>query len=67
MSLVLPMMENYAKQSSLRLSLGFEKAVLYITAGIFVKCCGVSMENPFALFSSLFKEALKRTQIILIK
>lgn len=41
--------------------------VLYATAVIFVKCCGVSIENSFALFSSLFKEALERTQVICIK
>lgn len=61
------MMENYARQSSLRLLVGFEKADLSVADRMFAKRCGVFMENSFALFSSLFKVALKRTQVTGIK
>jgi len=58
-SLVLPMRENYARQSSLRPSVGFENAGLYAAARMFPRSCGGFMENSFALFNFLFKVALK--------
>lgn len=48
-SLMLPMIENYARRSSWRISMGFEEADLYVAAGMFAKCCALFYGKFFAL------------------